>query len=231
MLTDLLNAFLDFFYSPLCPNCNNICLEKNSLCKDCRCETSFVRVYGEKQLLYLDAVIVLAHYRSGFQNVLHKVKFLEKNNLLRVLQKEMILLWQSSGHEVLQDLLLKNDVYNEKIAVVPVPTDKSRLLVRGYDLPKELFYRWCLQNDFIWHECVSRVRETVPQYTLKGKQRKENMLGVMSLDYLPKEKVIIIVDDVLTTGATMVECARVIKQNDGNDKFVVGVSLASDIAK
>jgi len=231
MLTNLFDALLDFFYSPVCPNCGAVCITKNRLCDVCRKEAAFVRVYTKQELTQLDAIIVLTHYRSGLQNVLHKLKFFGEKKLLPVLQNEFLLLWQNNGNVVLQDLLFKHSLHKENIAVVPVPTDEERYLARGFDVPKAVFNDWCLQNGFAWHSCLHRVEKTAAQYTLSVEKRKTNMQNVMKLEYLPSEKVIIVVDDVLTTGATMVECARAIRAEKGVDKFIIGLALASDMTK
>lgn len=231
MLKQFFDALLDFFYSPICPNCGSVCLQKDMFCATCRAETTFVRLYTGQELKYLDAVIVLAHYRSGWQNVLHKIKFLGEKNLLKVLQNELSIIWQDKGKDVLRDWLLKYSLGEASIAVIPVPTDKKRYDERGFDVPVEVFKKWCLANGFSWQECLFRVRTTTAQYSLSGEKRKTNMQNVVDLEYLPKEKVLLVVDDVLTTGATMIECARSIREKDGENKFIIGLALASDVSK
>ena len=61
--------------------------------------------------------------------------------------------------------------------------------------------------------CLVKIKETLPQINLSGKERQENIKGVFSIKNkeLIKNKKVLLVDDVYTTGSTMEECARVLK--------------------
>ena len=228
MLLKLFLDIVDFFYPPACPSCSKPCEESNKLCDDCRGAISFIRVYeaGAMGWQDIDAAMALAHYRGGLQEVLQKLKFSGKTALLHVLTNELSIIWKSGGKNNLAGLL--GEVAEQDVAVVPVPTDEERREERGFDLPQEVFFAWSADNRFDWHPCLKRVRQTPPQYTLSGTERRNNMHNVMEAKYLPVQKVIVVVDDVLTTGATMMECARALRAAGGKDKLIIGLALASD---
>ena len=69
----------------------------------------------------------------------------------------------------------------------------------------------------IQDKCIKRVRFTQTQTKLHKLQRRENVRGAFKFNIKYKEviagKNIILADDVITTGATILECARVLKEN------------------
>ncbi len=231
MLFKLLLDIMDFFYPPACPSCGKPCEESNKLCDSCRGTVSFIRIYDAKAMGWpnLDAAMALAHYRGGMQEVLHKLKFSGRLALLHVLTDELSVIWKSGGKNNLTGLL--GEVSEHDVAVVPVPTDEERREERGFDLPRDVFFDWSQDNRFDWHPCLVRVRKTEPQYALKAAERRSNMHNAVEAKYLPAQKVIVIVDDVLTTGATLDECARALRAAGGEDRLIIGLVLASDSVK
>lgn len=97
-------------------------------------------------------------------------------------------------------------------AIVPVPLHRSRLRQRGYDQALELAraiardVRRPLRADVLW-----RRRATTAQSTLDAAARRRNVRGAFALragDDLPDH--VALFDDVMTTGTTLAECARVL---------------------
>jgi len=100
-------------------------------------------------------------------------------------------------------------------AVVPVPLHAARLRERGFnqavDLARPVARRGGLP---LLHHALLRIRPTEPQYGLTLNQRRENVKGAFSITrhQLVKDKNLLVVDDILTTGATAIECARILKK-------------------
>ena len=150
--------------------------------------------------------------------------------------KEMIHHLKYSGFTEFADPLaelilqrIQNKVPKGRIEVVPVPLHKSRESMRGFNqselIARELSKKLRLDGgDFI-----RRVRNTEPQVTLSGARRRDNLANsFICVD--PAEvqgKTILLVDDVTTTGATLNECARVLK--DAGARAVWGVVVAKRI--
>ena len=73
--------------------------------------------------------------------------------------------------------------------------------------------------------CIHKHRHTLPQSLLKRNMRKENIRGAFIADYeRVSDKKILLVDDIITTGSTMNECAKELLSK--NAQFVAGISLA-----
>lgn len=98
-------------------------------------------------------------------------------------------------------------------AIVPVPLYATRLRQRGYN-QSELLARQLSQHVGIsvkphW---MARTRSTEQQARLNSKQRGENVRGAFAAVPDVRNHHIFLVDDVFTTGSTLAECARVLRQ-------------------
>jgi len=114
-------------------------------------------------------------------------------------------------------------------ALIPVPLHKKRRRWRGFNQAEEialqlsLFFKMPLISD-----CLLKTKQTLPQVQLSEKERTDNVKSafVCQNKNLIKEKKILLVDDVFTTGSTMEECARVLK--DSGAKEVWGIAVARE---
>ena len=112
--------------------------------------------------------------------------------------------------------------------LVPVPLHPLRRLWRGYNQSLELCRRLGQTTGLATVCALRRVRLTRSQAGLDRARRLENLRGIFApARRLPGQlpalagKNVLLVDDVLTTGATAHECARVLKKQAGAEKVVV----------
>jgi ComF family protein len=99
-------------------------------------------------------------------------------------------------------------------ALVPVPLHRSRLRTRGYDQALELARALArgVRVPVVANALVRR-RATRPQTELGAVDRQRNMCGAFALRAGARVPAhVALVDDVMTTGATLAECARVLLQ-------------------
>ena len=95
--------------------------------------------------------------------------------------------------------------------ILPVPLHTSRLRARGYNQSLELARPLARRYRVPWaHDVLQRVRTTDAQTDLDAASRVANVRHAFRVRRLPKEKHVAIVDDVMTTGATLAECTRVL---------------------
>jgi ComF family protein len=94
--------------------------------------------------------------------------------------------------------------------VLPVPLHPRRLRERGFN--QALLLAQGLAPAKLKRDLLRRVRHTKPQAGLNPKERGENVKGAFALTHpsLVAGKNLLLVDDVLTTGATVRECAKVL---------------------
>ncbi|MGH8106187.1 MAG: ComF family protein, partial [Arenimonas sp.] len=96
-------------------------------------------------------------------------------------------------------------------ALVPVPLHTKRLRERGFDQALELAKQIAKHKGVsLRTDLLARTRHTEAQTYLDGSQRRKNCRGAFSLGPGKLPGHIALVDDVLTTGATVHECAKVL---------------------
>lgn len=111
--------------------------------------------------------------------------------------------------------------------IVPVPLAQKRLRWRGYNqaasLARELGHLWRLPVN---SNILVRSRETQNQASLQGSARRQNIKNAFTSPdpSAIKNKTVYLVDDVITTGATMDECAKVLKRRGA--ATVIGLAIA-----
>ncbi|HJU07549.1 MAG TPA: ComF family protein [Rhodanobacteraceae bacterium] len=99
-------------------------------------------------------------------------------------------------------------------AIVPVPLHRARLRSRGYNQSLELAKPLSKSLHVpLLRDALQRTRATAAQSELTAVQRRRNVRGafVAHFDHDPPQHLAIL-DDVFTTGATLAECARVLKR-------------------
>lgn len=98
--------------------------------------------------------------------------------------------------------------------VVPMPLHPSRLRERGFnqaaEIARPLARAWGLPFEAA---AVERVRDTAPQASLPWLERRRNMRGAFRCNGTFEGRTVVVVDDVMTTGATLDELARTLKSH------------------
>jgi ComF family protein len=112
--------------------------------------------------------------------------------------------------------------------VVPIPLSRSRLRSRGYN-QAELISRYLAASLNIQHSSttVLRIKNTSTQIEMDVNKRFTNLLDAFyaNPDTL-KKKNILIIDDVITTGATMQNCTKALLQAGAANIYCVSVARA-----
>jgi ComF family protein len=110
---------------------------------------------------------------------------------------------------------------------MPVPLHRTRLRSRGFN--QALLLAYGISERFgvpLCYDNLARIRPTRPQVELTVRERAENVRGAFGLQRPGEvaERKVLLIDDVFTTGATMNECARVLK--DAGAASVTVLTLA-----
>lgn len=117
---------------------------------------------------------------------------------------------------------------NDDVVVVPVPLHFSRYWKRGFNQAENLADFVAKQNNWLMKSVLIRNRATLPQFGLNKIRRKQNMADAFLLKknshQIISGKIVILVDDIVTTGFTLNECAKILRQNGA--KEVWGLVLA-----
>lgn len=116
----------------------------------------------------------------------------------------------STHAQRLLGLILHNYLFEvrESVLLVPVPLGRVRLAERGYNQVEEVIRH----GDRPVAHVLERVRETPPQTSVLGRSRRRNMEGAFAASAIDPEASYIVIDDVMTTGATLADTARALEE-------------------
>ncbi|MEM7601589.1 MAG: ComF family protein [Verrucomicrobiota bacterium] len=164
-------------------------------------------------------------YRSSGEarEMMHAHKYGRQLHLSRLFGHLMQRVWSDSR---LQE--------NSAWLIVPVPLHPRRLRGRGFNQAHEIareFIRLSPEHiDMKLSPILKRTVHTVRQAQLDRKDRLTNLRGAFGLrkplpDSAFEERGILIVDDVMTTGTTISECARVLRDHGADQSPIVGLSV------
>lgn len=148
----------------------------------------------------IDRSRAIGPYDGTLRNVIHALKYDARRSLARPLGRLM----SERGAEVLAGAS----------ALVPVPLHPSRRRERGFNQAADLARQVGRQALLPVIPTLRRVRATVPQAALPAGRRHENVrdaFGATGFGHTATGLVIVLVDDVSTTGATLEACARALK--------------------
>jgi ComF family protein len=140
------------------------------------------------------------------------------------------------GERLAAAMLKLDEVCGRELLVVPVPLFPARERQRGFNQArlladaaikslKKLRPEWRLR---ILPGAMQRVRDTHALFTLNPSQRRRNLSGAFRI--ADKEAVrgreVLLIDDIMTTGATARECARILKRAGAAKVWVATVAKA-----
>jgi ComF family protein len=116
---------------------------------------------------------------------------------------------------------------------IPIPLAEKKLKERGYNQSEELAKELAeILKIPVISDVLIKIKNTKPQAESKKEEREKNLLGAFAVNKncavseAAQFSRIYLVDDVYTTGATMEECARVLR--DSGAKSVWGIALARE---
>ena len=133
--------------------------------------------------------------------------------------------------DMMFDYYTENLVTHNINAACFVPCGKKRLKERGYNQSAELARLFCEKAKLPLFDCLAHTRPVGKQSLLTGAERAENVKGAFQIkDGFPgsddcpgaeiKDKRMMLIDDVFTTGSTTGECSRVLKKAGAEAVYV-----------
>ena len=195
-----LNRIAALLFPPKCVLCNRI-VDRNELdlCRECRSDSPECTGKPSK-LPFVDSWLAVWHYEGTVRRSLLRYKFHGKSHYAL-----------SYGRLLAMKLHKERDGDYDLITWVPI--SRWRKLHRGYDQVELLAQAVCTELGITPVQCLRKIRHNRAQSGIVGQaHRRANVLGVY--DAVNKEsfqgKRILLLDDIITTGATVGECARVL---------------------
>lgn len=212
----LLHWLSELLFPGKCVLCGKILKDdETDLCRNCRLNMPDCPISKEK-FPYLDSWLALWYYDGDVRRSLLGYKFYGRRNYA-----------DAYGRLLAMKLLREGRTDFDLLTWVPV--SKKRLRKRGYDQVELLAKSVARELDVIPVRLLRKIRDNPPQSGISDRaKRKANVLGaycVVSPDLVVGKKIMLL-DDILTTGATSGECARMLLTAGAKEVHYAAVAAA-----
>jgi len=183
---------------PLCSTCGYAFPSKaissaGALCGACR-----------RGLYRFDVARAWAPFQDSVKEIIHELKYGCHSSLARPLAARLAVAFEAQRDRLQADWL------------IPVPLHPARKRERGFNQSGEIARHFShIVGVPLAQHWLSRPRQTKVQAGLTRRERRQNVRGAFETSKKAeiRGKTILLIDDVFTTGATVNECARILKQS------------------
>ncbi|MEE8359732.1 MAG: ComF family protein [Candidatus Omnitrophota bacterium] len=199
-------AFLNLIYPLSCCTCGEKMIENKGLCDEC-----FSKI--EKN----ERGTAACRYEGILKEAIHQFKY---KRVLSLVDRFSPLMCK----------FVDDNIDMSRIdTIVPVPLNRSRLRERGFNQSRLLSLALSKKYGVPVSSCLVKRKATKPQSGLRRAERQNNLKKAFSVKHPKtiKEKNILIIDDVYTTGATVNEASKTLKR--AGAKSVMIAALARGI--
>lgn len=196
----ILHFLKELLFPPKCVLCGKLLTkDETDLCRTCRVDSPEYP-QGKLKIQFLDSFAAIWYYEGNIRRSILRYKFYGARH------------YADTYGRILAMKLLRE--YPEGFDVLTwVPISRLRKLRRGYDQVELLANAVGRELGMEPVPLLKKIRNNPPQSGIAGQaKRRANVLGIYRVENeeLLKEKRILLLDDILTTGATAGECARVL---------------------
>lgn len=202
MLQEGWQLLLDFLFPPHCPVCHAYVPKRGDWCAACLQEAQkpHTILLSAPMRSLIGTAWALGIYRGGLRGLIHALKYKKQRGTLPYIKTFL-------AHTA---LVLPAD-YD---FAVPVPLHRQREKWRGFNQVEIIFQDWLTQKGILLRRALVRKKKTIPLYDHTPQERREILRQAFALadDIDVKGRNILLLDDILTTGATLHACAAVLKQ-------------------
>lgn len=216
----------DFFLPRICPGCNKkLSVEEKPVCADCissiliadedRLQNEFDKNFGSTKVIKDFYAKFVFETDKTLQQIIHALKY-----------KKQFKLGIFLGELIAEGIKLKDWQID---LIIPVPIHHLKKAERGYNQSDYLAKGLSKSLNIACSEkMIKRIKYTESQTKLKMKERALNVSNAFKVRNAEKVKGknILIVDDVCTTGATLLECGIVLYKAGANSVYTCSVAIA-----
>ncbi len=226
----MLSDFISLIYPRNCVGCgNSLFKHEDEICNYCYLnlpKTNFhlqpdnivQNLFYGRVDLELASSFYLFHKKGNVQKILHAIKYKGNKELAVLVGK-----WYA-------DELLSDTRIMQSACIIPVPLHPLKYKQRGYNQSEEFAKGLAKGLNIALNTTVLTRTEFTSTQTRKNKfERWENVEDKFKVDLTEdlKNKYVILVDDVITTGATIEACCQTLKQIEGVKINVLSIAYAN----
>src|SRR5436190_12061273 len=221
---ELLEAAVSLLYPPVCTLCGGKTRAGEYLCERCEAKatpivapfcqqcsepfegaiaTAFTCANCAHRTIYFDAAVAAYRGRGIVRQIVHEFKYGRQLHL-----RLLVACWLRAALDDERLCGLQFDV------IVPVPLHPTRQRERGFNQAGLLGELLSVQTSIPGKPVLKRIRYTTTQTALDRSERMENLHNAFRLRKNADVRGlrVLLLDDVLTTGSTLNECARILKR-------------------
>lgn len=209
---------LDLLFPPRCAFCQKI-LNSGSfgICSECQSKLPWITEReAEQKFEFVSLCVSPLLYQDDVREAIHRYKFYGRSGYAEIFS-------------VLTAQCVADHLSGKFDVISWVPLSAKRLKRRGYDQAMLLAKATATKLNQTAIETLRKIRNTDAQSGIKDdSERRANVLGAYEIvdpEFVAGKRVLL-VDDVVTTGATFSECARVLRTYGAKDVFCVSVARA-----
>lgn len=229
MIKNIFNHLINILFPVECLGCewygayvcdvclNSIRINEESMCLQCHKHTLLGRICKEcEEDFYVDRVLYAADYD---QELVHKLIWNMKYNFVKKMGESIALILTKyiQQHHLIMMLNLAQAV------LVPIPLHKKRFKYRGFNQAEEISKALSEITGWEVDVLLERNRNTSSQL---GYNKKERMLNMKNAFQVIKNipETVILIDDVVTTGETLNQAAKVLKEGGAKKVYALVVA-------
>ena len=213
----ILESILRIVFPSKCVLCGKLLQEEETdFCGQCRVEAPVCPVNSRKKLPFLDSWLGVWYYEDSVRHSLLRYKFHGKRSYAAAYGRVLAMKLQQEHPEGFDVLTW-------------VPISGLRKFTRGYDQVELLARVVAEELGIPCRPLLKKVRHNKPQSGITGDaHRRANVLGVYRVENPEqvKDRKILLLDDIITTGATVGECARVLLTAGAKEIHCGAVAIA-----
>lgn len=200
------NFLMSLVVPQVCMQCG---ADDELVCCDCIEKITIDSLSSAQKILavneYIDQIWIACDYDVDIvHDLVFSAKFYGSRNACRVLGEIVFRFWQISD--------INKFYQGSQFSFVPIPLHRVRRYQRGFNQSKLIAKVLSEQVNMPISDCLQRVRNTKQQVKLDAQSRKTNVSKCFMVKSNTAPKNCLIIDDVVTTGATINDAARALKQ-------------------
>lgn len=218
----LSSKLLDFLFPPRCILCNTIITSDTCLCRKCNDKVFMlddIQMTTVKNENFLGNCLAPYLYEDRIQKLIIDFKFYQKPQYGKLL-----------GEKLAQAFIVKEIAVNCEV-VTCVPISKERLKQRGYNQAEMVAKCVAKQLGIPYKDCIVKIKHNKEQHKLHVEDRKENVKGVYDMAEMKHitNKKVLLVDDIVTTGYTLAECASLLMASGAKEVLCGAVACRPNV--
>ena len=210
-LKSMWEGTIDLLFPPRCQHCNRVDTRFCEICADDLLQLPVDVIKSE--MLPLSGIISTGYHEDLLQSAVQALKYSGQRELGTIFAKRLATILEQENWQF--------------DTIIPVPMYTAKLKKRGYNQAKEIsIHLASLFNRQHGDEFLIRESQIQSQVGLNFEERIENVKGAFRVTSTLEGAIVLLVDDVKTTGATMASCAEVLLENGAKEVYGITVTAA-----